>query len=144
MVKFGQKACGNMFSAGIHELTAKIAPIVPAFGIGVSAGLSMRVDKFLICLVIQSTDYGLFRSLVFLIIPFTTIELLLIWGVGQDTVATPDLYTLYATTGHKIVFGCPFISQGRPIGSPFLFSFGAIITSLRVLLLTVVLASSMR
>ncbi|OMJ14431.1 hypothetical protein AYI70_g7879 [Smittium culicis] len=62
MVKFDQKACDTMFSAGIPELTP-IAPIVPAFGIGVSAGLSMRVDKFLICLVIQSTDYVLHHSI---------------------------------------------------------------------------------
>ncbi|OMJ09110.1 hypothetical protein AYI69_g10807, partial [Smittium culicis] len=56
MVKFDQKACDTMFSAGIPELAARVAPIARAFGIGVSTGLSMREDKFLICLVILSTD----------------------------------------------------------------------------------------
>ncbi|OMJ14760.1 hypothetical protein AYI70_g7695 [Smittium culicis] len=74
MVNFDQEACDTMFCSVIPESATRVAPIARAFGIEVSAGLSMRVDKFLICLVILSTDNGLFKSLVFLNNIFTTIE----------------------------------------------------------------------
>ncbi|OMJ24355.1 hypothetical protein AYI70_g1642 [Smittium culicis] len=94
MLKFDQNACDTIFSAGTPEVAAKVAPIARALGVGVFWRRSINLDRFFICLVILSTDRGLFLSLVFLKSAFIIKPLLFVCGVGHNSVATIDLYTV--------------------------------------------------